>query len=413
MQLQTKGDRWFFSYFPVNTAGGLSSPLAPLFITEILGGGVIDYSLFTIFSSIATIIGLFLWGYLSDKLGKRKIFVIIGFVSLAVTSLLLSFSFSVLYFISISFLSGLFGSAASPIASVLIMELTDRKDWVYKISKFSQYSSYGQIVGVIFAAIFTGYSYDMRTLRYLYIAAFLFYVISAIMSYILIPEPKSKIKRDEIDLRTFRVFEKIRYFPSYILHFNLHFRDLDADLKKILIGFFIMMTGFQLFFVAFPILLKNLGVNNTVFFLIYLGNYVFAAITFNFSGGLNAKFGNKRMTFLSVMARIFIFPSVILIISLIQSRPLLFILLLLIYSILGALWSFISVGTATLVSNLSKPEERGRVSGTYNAVQSFGVVVGSVATGIIVSKAGYDINFITASTVTAIGLFIFMGIKGR
>lgn len=412
MQTRKGGDRWFLSYFPVNTAGGLSSPLAPLFITEILGGGVIDYSLFTIFSSIATIIGLFLWGYLSDKLGKRKIFVIIGFLSLAITSVLLSFSFSVYYFIAVSFVAGLFGSAASPIASVLIMELTDRKDWVYKISKFSQFSSYGQIVGVIFAAVFTGYSYNMETLRYLYIAAFLFYIISAVMSYILIPEPRITVKRDEVDIRTFRVFEKIRYFPSQIIHFNLHFRSLDRDLKKIIIGFFIMMTGFQIFFVAFPILLKDLGVNNTVFFLIYLGNYIFAAITFNFSGALNAKFGNKRMTFLSVMARIFIFPSVILIIYLIQSRPLLFILLLLVYSILGSLWSFISVGTSTLVSNLSKPEERGRVSGTYNAVQSFGVVVGSMATGLIVSRFGYDVNFIIASSITALGLAIFMGIKG-
>ncbi len=412
MENRTKGDRWFFSYFPGNTAGGLSSPLAPLFITEILGGGVLDYSLFTIFSSIASILGLFLWGYLSDKLKKRKIFVVMGFASLSITSLLLSFSFSVFYFITISFLAGLFGSATSPVVTVLIMELTDRKDWTYKISKFSQYSSYGQIVGVVFAAIFTGYIYNFTTLRYLYIAAFLFYVIAAVMSYILVPEPKAKVKREEVEIRTFRVIERMRYFPSSIIHFNLHFKNLDRDLKRIILGFFIMMTGFQIFFVAFPILLKELDVNNTVFFLIYLGNYIFAAITFNFSGGLNSKFGNKRITFISVLARIFIFPSVILIVSLVHPRPLLFILLLLIYSILGSLWSFISVGTATLVSNLSKPEERGRVSGTYNAVQSFGVVIGSIATGFIVSNLGYDINFVVASAVTAVGLLIFMRIKG-
>ena len=406
-------DRWFLSYFPLNTAAGLSSPLAPLFITEILRGNVVDYSVFAIFSSLATIIGLFTWGPLSDRLGRRKVFVILAFVSLAVTSVLLSFSFSVTYFIAISFIAGFLGSAATPISSVLIMESSERRNWVFKISRFSLYSSYGQIAGVVFAAFFTGYVRNASSLRYLYIAAFLFYLISAVMANSLITEPKERVKRDEVEVRTFRVIERVRYLPSQIIHFNLHFRNLDKDLKRTIIGFFVMMTGFQLFFVAFPILLKTLYVNNSVFFLIYLGNYVFGAISFSFAGTFCSRYGNRMATIISVAGRIFLFPSIILMIAFIRSAPILFVSLLLLYSVLGALWSFISVGTATLVSNLSKPEERGRVSGTYNAVQSFGVVLGSLFTGIIVSRAGFDVNFLIASLVTAAGLAIFSRVKTR
>ena len=114
------------------------------------------------------------------------------------------------------------------------------------------------------------------------------------------------------------------------------------------------------------------------------------------------------------MIRIFIFPFTIALVALLQThRPFLFVGLLLVYSVLGALWSFISVGTGTLVSNLSKPEERGRVSGTYNAVQSFGAVLGSALTGVIVTGIGYYADFLIASMIVAIGLFIFLKEKSN
>ncbi len=407
-------DRWFLSYFPMNTSGGITSPLAPLFITELLAGGIIDYSIYVVVSSIATILGLLVWGNLSDKLGRRRIFVFIGFVSLAVTSVLFAISFNTLYFIAISFLSGFLGSAATPVSSILIMELTERRDWSMKISKFSQYNSYGSIARVVFASVFTGAFPKVFMLRYLYLFAFAFYVLSAVLGYLYIPESSTKINRDEIPLRAFRIIERVRYLPSQIIHFNFHFRELASDLKYILIGFLIMMTGFQLFFVAFPIMLRSLDVTSSVYFIIYLGNYIFGAITFGFSGQTTLKYGNRKVATIAVIGRIFLFPSVIAIVALgATHRPILFIGLLLIYSVLGALWSFISVSTGTMVSNLSRPEELGRVSGTYNAVQSFGAVIGSALTGIIVTGIGYSPDFLIASAVVAVGLLIFLREKSK
>ncbi len=414
MDNKTKKDRWFLSYLPVNSANGLVSPLAPLFITEILLGGVIEYSLFTIISSIATIIGLFLWGWLSDRLKIRKIFVVLGFISLGFTSILFGLSPNFQFFITISFLSGFLGSAASPIASVLIMELSDRKDWSSKISKFSLYASLGQIIGVLLAASLTALIFQNSSLRFLYYIAALLYITSGVVAWIMIPEPQNKIDRNKIELRSFRVIEKMRYFPSHVIHWNFRFSNIDKNLRTVLFSFMTMMIGFQLYFVAFPILLKEIGVNNTVFFIIYLGNYIFSAITFTFSGQIANRIGMKRITILAVIMRLIIFPSTIFfIISLNHNRALLFDSLLLIYSILGALWSFISVGTATLSSNLSKPEQRGVVSGTYNAVQSFGVIVGSSLTGLIVVKYGFDVDFIFADLIVLLGLMFFSRIKSN
>lgn len=401
-------DRWFLSYFPMNTSAGVTSPLAPLFITELLAGGIVDYSIFVVVSSIATILGLMVWGNLSDRLGKRRIFVLIGFVSLAATAVLFSLSFNTAYFVAISFLSGFFGSAATPVSSILIMELAERRDWPLKISKFSQYNSYGNIAGVLFASVFTGIFPDVYLLRYLYLFAFAFYVISAILGYLYIPESKTRISRDEVPFRVYRVIERMRYLPSQLIHFNFHFRELDRDLKLILVGFLVMMTGFQLFVVAFPILLRSLEVPSSVYFIIFFGNYLFGAIAFGFSGRTSLIYGNRSVATVAVLSRILLLPALIGLIALtLPHRTMLFAILLVVYSLWGALWSLISVGTGTLVSNLSRPEERGRVSGTYNAIQSFGAVLGSALTGIIVTGIGYSPDFLIASALVAVGLLIF------
>ncbi len=407
-------DRWFLSYFPMNTSSGIASPLAPLFITELLAGGAIEYSVYVIVSSIATILGLFVWGNLSDRLGKRRIFVFIGFISLAITAVMFALSFNIEYFITVSFLSGFFGAAVIPVSSILIMELAERKDWSMKISKFSQYNSYGNIAGVLFSALYTGAFPNPSMLRYLYLVTFAFYIGSAVLGYLYIPESPRKINRDEIPLRAFRVIERVKYLPSQLIHFNFHFRSLEKDLQLILIGFLIMMTGFQLFFVEFPIMLTaNLHVSSSVYFLIFLGNYLFGAITFGFSGHTTMKYGNRRVATIAVITRILIFPSTVALVALVTFRPLLFVGLLLVYSLLGALWAFISVGTGTLVSNLSKPEERGRVSGTYNAVQSFGAVIGSALTGIIVTRFGFSVDYFMASLVVIAGLLIFLRVRSK
>lgn len=412
MESTIKKDRWFLAYLPVNSANGLIGPLAPLFITEILLGGVLEYSIFAISSSIATIIGLFLWGWLSDRLKKRKIFVVFGFISLGITSILFGISPNIEFFLGISFLSGFFGSAASPIASVLIMELSERKDWASKISKFSLYASLGQIIGVLLAASLSSIFFTVNSLRYLYYIASFLYIVSGIVALLIIPEPRTKIDRNRVELRSFRVFERIRYFPSHVIHWNFRLTNIDRNLRITLLSFMVMMMGFQLYFVAFPILLKDIGVNNSVFFIIYLGNYIFSAITFTFSGQIANKIGHKRITILAVTTRLFIFPSTILFIILLNhQKALLFDSLLLIYSLLGAMWSFISVGTATLSSNLSKPEQRGIVSGTYNAVQSIGVIVGSSLAGIIVLKYGFYIDFIFADIIVLLGLLSFLKVK--
>ncbi|WP_061951338.1 hypothetical protein [Acidiplasma cupricumulans] len=55
-------------------------PLIPLFIVVYLHSNVVFVGLVTSISSMASVPALIMWGDLSDKFKKRKIFILIGFL---------------------------------------------------------------------------------------------------------------------------------------------------------------------------------------------------------------------------------------------------------------------------------------------------------------------------------------------
>ena len=89
---ERKADRWYYSFLPFNVAGGSTSPLIPLFVTEGLAGNVAQVGIISAISSLASVPANIIWGNLSDTLKKRKIFVLIGFIGLAIPLLLMGLS---------------------------------------------------------------------------------------------------------------------------------------------------------------------------------------------------------------------------------------------------------------------------------------------------------------------------------
>src|SRR3970282_593777 len=88
---RSKDDRWFYAYLPNGMAGGATSPLIPLF-TRVLGGSVADVGAVAAAASIASVPAFMAWGSLSDRLHRRKVFVLIGFLGLALSLFLMGIS---------------------------------------------------------------------------------------------------------------------------------------------------------------------------------------------------------------------------------------------------------------------------------------------------------------------------------
>src|SRR3990170_644831 len=100
-----RNQRWFYAYLPNGMAGGATSPLIPLF-TRVLGGSVADVGAVAAASSIASVPAFMGWGNLSDRLHRRKVFLLIGFLGLAVSLLAMGLSRSVADFYLANLLVG-------------------------------------------------------------------------------------------------------------------------------------------------------------------------------------------------------------------------------------------------------------------------------------------------------------------
>src|SRR5207247_7626271 len=73
------GSHWFYSYLPQGVAGGATSGLIPLFAYG-LGGTLFTVCIIAAATSLASVPAFILWGSLSDRFARRKVFLLIGFL---------------------------------------------------------------------------------------------------------------------------------------------------------------------------------------------------------------------------------------------------------------------------------------------------------------------------------------------
>ncbi|TXT54213.1 MAG: Multidrug resistance protein MdtG [Candidatus Thorarchaeota archaeon] len=118
--------------------------------------------------AVVTMVASNLWGSVSDKKGRRKPFMIMGFVGYAATYLMYSFIQDWLQFLFVSLVGSFFYAAALPIGQAYLT--TDTKSKGERLGSFLMAQSAGWFIG----ALGSGYTYDFLGMFMLYrIAGFL------------------------------------------------------------------------------------------------------------------------------------------------------------------------------------------------------------------------------------------------
>lgn len=405
------GNSWFTGYFFSNLAGGLISPLIPLFIISFLGLGVFYVGLTTAIVSLASIPSLIVWGNLSDSIKKRKIFILIGFVGsfFALIPISLATDLSTYMLLQIAF--QVLAMAAVPVSTVIIIENVEKSRWPAIMSKFNLIASLGTLVGLIIGTvlmeIYTGKS---TILVEIYEIASFVYLAAAVTSYFIIPEPGSPgAGRIPHSVHNIRLVERIRFFPSAVIHFaglsrGIKGASLKKDTRLFLICTFFLMTAFQLYFVPFPVfIIKSMGGGNTDIFLMYLLNSFFGTIAYRFTGRIINKFGVRNVLAGTLFVRALLFAAMAAVPFIIfMNFPFIFAALVF-YGVMGGLWGFIGISEVAYISRIAQKTNRGKAMGYYNSLNGLGQIFGGLGSGIICAFWGYGPDFIVASLMVIIG----------
>jgi len=72
-----------------DVASEMIYPIVPIFLTTVLGAPVFIVGMIEGIAEATASLGKFIFGYLSDKIHKRKIFVVVGYAASSISKLLI------------------------------------------------------------------------------------------------------------------------------------------------------------------------------------------------------------------------------------------------------------------------------------------------------------------------------------
>jgi MFS family permease len=406
---------WYLGYLTSNAAGGLTTPLIPLFITLYLGLYVFDVGITSAIASAASVPALIFWGLLSDKYKKRKIFILVGFIGGFISLLPMLYVHALLSYILVLIAFQIISMASVPVSTMILIENSSEDKWPGVMGRFNFVGSIGTVIGLAFGTIFIAFfaSKSSELLINIYLISAFIYLLSAIIIFVAIPEPKKTISRGSItDIHSIRIMERIRFFPSTIIHF-IGFREgktkLGKNLKLYLFCTFLLMFAFQLFFVPYPVFaIDHLGANEVEIYIMYILNSGLGALTYQYTGRINNKIGIRKSLAFALITRIVIF-SVFGAVSFIMFKSALWLsIALIVYGALGSLWSFIGIAETASVTMISPKATRGKTIGYYNSLNGMGQIFGGLLSGIISQYVGYSVDFLVAAILVIVGTSLIL-----
>jgi MFS family permease len=428
MGMRKKGkadDRWYSSFFPYNVAGGSTSPMIPLFVTEALKGTVAQVGLVSAISSIASVPANIIWGNLSDTTKKRKVFVLIGFFGLALALFLMGMSMDMGTYYFANFVLGAIAAAAAPVGTVLVLESFAKEEWAKRLGDFSKVTGMGWVAGLILGTVWLqladGAGAMVTAMRGLFILASALCVVSILLAIKWVPEPSKKIERKDLgEVSTAHVihFERGRYAPMKVVHIisigakNLNPANFPRNLKTYYVVTLLAFTGFLTFYVGFPIFLsQQLGLSVSEVFIVYVASSLTSAFTYTLAGRWTSEQGGKRVQMLAFAGRIVLFPFVAVIGMFDLTLVPLLIVLCALHALIGFCWANLSVAGNTLVSNMAFKEHRTESLGAYNSIQGIGAILGSLIGGFVAVSFGYLPTFLVASGFVTAALLLLIAIN--
>jgi len=416
-------DKWYYCYLPNGMANGATSLLIPLFAKD-LGASVGQVGIIAAVSSIASIPAFMLWGHLSDRTKKRKPFIIIGFLGLALTLMLMGMSGGVGDYYVANLLFGFLVAASAPVATVLMIETASKDQWAKRIAVFSQMGGIGWVSGLILGAIWLQIDFNGLTMgeemRTLFAIGAALALVSAIVAWKLIREPAERLssKPEYLHEHHFITVERLKYMPMRILHVSGFLarkkrpRGFSKPLYIYLACIFLLFSGFTAFYAFFPIfLVDDVGMQSSAIFLVYLASQATSVAFYTKIGRWVKEMGSKKMQLIGSGARTVLFPS-FLAVALFGVDPLFALaMILVLHSLVGLCWAMINVSGSMIVSGLASVEMQGEAFGAYNAVQGFGSIAGPVAGGLICQFFGYAAGFLSASVFILLGMAVLIKLR--
>lgn len=370
--------------FLLSLQWGIATGFLPIYVRE-LGGSYIEVALiFTSFASLRVIFSP-LWGYLSDKFGKRKPF--IGFTSMLIAPIFIAIALTKLplQIIALRATTGILTASVIPVSISLVVDITDPGNFGKAIGWFSTI----QWGGFAFGNLIGGFLADLFGYDFLWYLSALTCFIGSLIFFVLAKEPvlykeikKSKAKQS-IPLKD-RLSGKLM-LTSFAYAFFI-------------MSYSVIGPNFQTF------LIEDLDVSKSMIGIILSLQLFTQIIVQPKIGSYTDKVGRKKVILLSCVI------PIIAILSIYYST--FWIGLAFIGNALFglAMGMYLVAGTA-LIADITSINKRGRSLGIFQSFEAVGRAGGPVVGGVIATIFNLRSMILSAIVFPILSLLLMFSLK--
>ena len=185
---------WVWSVPPLNAAFQAFSTLAPLYVLH-LGGGVVQVSLVTTVYHVALIPASIFWGSMTDRLARRRFFFVFCYVGSTIVFFVMYLLPTIPAFALLYGALGMVIGANSTAASLLIMETSEKKNWMHSYGRLSLVANIGAAAGLAVGLVWTTALLPLGAMLLFCSAST---VLSIILSFRLVPEPQVTLESSQL-----------------------------------------------------------------------------------------------------------------------------------------------------------------------------------------------------------------------
>jgi MFS family permease len=376
---------------------GLST-IIPIYVLA-LGGSVREVAIAMFLSNLAVTLGAIFWGKLIDVMHWRRTIIAICSAAIAITCASMFFVSSIPVLMLLSALVGFFSVGPAPVTNLLVMEKSQKEDWLKTFSWTTLISSAGLVIAMV-----TGYLWLMQYDAQSYAVICSAIAVSSLaLTVMLVKDPPATLERKAIAMSPAALVDRLKQVPVMFLKpvSDLSLSKLRSSMSRKEFLFFagtgLYFLSGNLMFTPYTPFLKDSGVTDSQVFLAYTILHLSKVFFLPFNHQLVARGGEEKMGRLAYVPRMFGIALAAAAALLFASNP---------ASILMAtLAAFVavevgfSIWSTTTTSSLLKmiPDGRaGSVLGVNSAIIGAGLLIGSIAAGEVAATLGYGVTFALA-----------------
>ena len=363
-----------------DTASEMLYPVLPIFVTQVLGAPVFVLGLIEGIAEGSASIFKAWFGYYSDKLQRRKPFVVLGYSASAVSKVIIALSYVWPVVLLGRFIDRLGKGARTGARDAILLDAASEKNRGYIFGFHRSMDTAGAVVGPTIALLLL-YIFHNNLRLILYIAAIPAFI--SLLFFFYVKEPKKKLITNKTKL-TFSLKSVPKQFKIFLLGMAIFSLGNSSDTFLILRA-------------------NNLGLGLALVITAYiLYNIVYAAVSTP-AGRISDKLGPKSVFLVGLV----IFIVVYLGFAFNKSHFMVWVL----FATYGFYIALTDGVSKAWVGAMVRKERAATAYGTVYTITSVFTVIASIIGGYIWSAYSPAFTFIFAAICAFVALFIFATVR--